>query len=115
MSAPVLVIISGNSLVFPWENDYPALVFTGAAPRRASASSGTKSVSHITPFSSPFWDSKCQEMEGGMKNQGEKKKRKQKRTNSQDMKSTHLLGGCLLVFDCETVFFFEIFDPSVPA
>ena len=31
-----------------------------------------------------------------MKNQGEKKTNKQKKTECQDMKSTHLLGGCLL-------------------
>ena len=30
-----------------------------------------------------------------MKNQGDKKTKKQKMTKCQDMKSTHLLGGCL--------------------
>ena len=37
-----------------------------------------------------------QEAEGDMKNQGEKQTKKQKKTKCQDMKSTHLLGGCLL-------------------
>ena len=30
-----------------------------------------------------------------MKNQGEKKTKEQKKTKRQDMKSTHLSGGCL--------------------
>ena len=30
-----------------------------------------------------------------MKNEGEKKEKKQKKTKCQDMKSTHLSGGCL--------------------
>ena len=38
---------------------------------------------------------RCQEIEGDMKNQGEKKTKKQKKTKCQDTKSTHLLGGCL--------------------
>ena len=45
-SAPVLVIISGNSLVFS-RIFLPVLIFTGTAPRRASTSSGNKSVSQI--------------------------------------------------------------------
>ena len=48
----------------------------------------------ITPFGGPFWVSRCRETEGNMKNEGEKPK-KQKTTKSQDMKSTHLLGGCI--------------------
>ena len=48
-----------------------------------------------------------------MKNQGEKKTKKQKKTESQNMKSTHLLGVCLLgaffyckTGDCLSFFFF---------
>ena len=48
-----------------------------------------------TPFGGPFWVSRCQEIEGDMMNQGENKTKKQKKTKCQDMKSTHLLGGCL--------------------
>ena len=48
----------------------------------------------VTPFGGPFWVSRYQEIEGDIKNQGEKKTKKQK-TRCQDMRSTHLLGGCL--------------------
>ena len=42
-----------------------------------------------------------------MKNLGEKKRQKQKKTKGQDMKSTHLLSGCQLdLFCCGTGDFF---------
>ena len=44
----------------------------------------------ITPFGGAFWVSRCQEIEGDMKNQGEKKTNKQKKTKCQDIESTHL-------------------------
>ena len=46
-SAPVLVIISGNSLVLSTKKNITSTVFTGAAPQRVSTSSGNKFVSHV--------------------------------------------------------------------
>ena len=45
--APVLVIISGKSLVFS-RNIITSTDFAGSAPRRVSTSSGNKSVSHFS-------------------------------------------------------------------
>ena len=52
--------------------------------------------SQKAPFGGPFWVSRCQEIEGDMKNRGgEKDTKKQKKTKCQDMKSTDILGGYL--------------------
>ena len=55
---------------------------------------GFRPIFHSIPGSLTR-NSRCQEVEGKMKNQGEKKTKKQKKTKCQDIKSTHLLGGCL--------------------
>ena len=61
----------------------------------------------ITLFGGSFCSSTCQELEGGMhNNQGEKKTKKQKKTNCQDMKSTPPFrwvsgGGIFLRFEIQ--------------
>ena len=49
----------------------------------------------ITPFGGPFLGFKMSRNRGRYEESGEKKTKKQKKTKCQDMKSTHLLGGCL--------------------
>ena len=46
----------------------------------------------LTPFGGPFWNSKCQEMEGDMKNEGENK------TNGGKGASTHFTNNSLTCF-----------------
>ena len=55
------------------------------------------------------------DIEGDMKNQGEKKTKKQKTTKCQNMKGTHLLGGCLVgAFYCKTEEFLGFLTRAYP-
>ena len=51
-----------------------------------------------------------------MKNQGEKMTKEEKKTKCQDMKSTHLLGGCLFgaFFYCKTGDFLRFLTQAYP-